>query len=183
MNAELSVNPKELKDALKKIRLSDRKFTVGEVAFSFKDGFLELQTQGVSVEIAASGTWPGKARANLFNLRPLLLHPPKENPLIIRFREGHLLFGSYSVPANWEDISPPPALIPMDLSWIELLKLRFEYPEAVLLSAGMGPKIEKAEEELRGAIGMAFSYLRETGITEKDLMELVERKLSEAKKR
>jgi len=43
--------------------------------------------------------------------------------------------------------------------------------------------IEKAEEELRGAIGMAFSYLRETGITEKDLMELVERKLSEAKKR
>ena len=58
MNAELLVDGRELKDALKTIRLSDRKLSCGEVAFSFTDGWLELQTQGVSVQIVASETWP-----------------------------------------------------------------------------------------------------------------------------
>jgi len=112
MNAELSVDPKELKAALKKIKLAGR-FSAGEVAFSFKDGFLELQAQGVSVQIAASGSWPGRVRVSLFSLRPLLLHPPKENPLLIRFQDDHLLFGSYSVPAQFEDISPLEVLVIM----------------------------------------------------------------------
>ncbi|MFH1069495.1 MAG: hypothetical protein V1794_07715 [Candidatus Glassbacteria bacterium] len=183
MNAKLSVDPKKLKDALKKIKLSDRRFSVGEAAFSFNDGWLELQAQGVSVQITASGTWPGRVRVSLYNLRPMLSHPPKENPLLIRFQDDLLFFGSYSVSAQWEDISPQPELIPMGLSWVELLKLRFEYPEAALISSGMAPKIAMAEKKFEIRISKAAALLVETGVKEQDLMELVVGKLGESKKR
>lgn len=182
MNAELLVDGRELKDALKTIRLSDRKLSCGEVAFSFTDGWLELQTQGVSVQIVASGTWPGRARASLSGLRPLLLQPPQGNQVVIRFSDDRLAIGSYSVRAQWEDISPPPTIVAMDLSWIELLKLRFEYSEATLISGGMGPKIARAEKELEANIAHAAVHLCETGVTEQDLLELVYRKLAESKK-
>lgn len=177
MDSKLSVNPKELKDAFKKIKLSDRKLAVGEVAFSFKDGFLELQTQGVSVQIPASGTWTGRVRVNVHNLRPMIQFPPKDNPLIIRYENNRLLFGSYSIPVQLEDISPPPTLIPMDLTWIELLRLKLEYPEATLISSGIKPKIEKAEEKLVSKVLKAADILKETGVSGKELMDLVRHKL------
>lgn len=180
MYAELSVERMELKGALKTLKFSDRTFSIGEVALSFKDGWLELQTQGISVQIAASGIWPGRARISLRSLRPILLNPPKDNPLIISFHEGHVLFGSYSVPSHWEDISPPAALVAMDISWIEVLKLRFKHSEAALISGGMGPKIAEAENKLKTKVAMARDYLIETGVTEQDLVDLVYRKLKES---
>jgi len=72
-----------------------------DATLSFTNGRLGIKSAGVSVTIAASGSWRGIANVPLAFILSAIRTPPTEDPLLVAVREGRLHIGNSSITCRW----------------------------------------------------------------------------------
>jgi hypothetical protein len=90
---ELTVSATPLRTAFRKLaKLLPKRITKGaELVLRFQDGVLYIDGPGVTVDVPASGSWPGQARVPASFARMLAIGPPTGNPLTLEFVDGQLV--------------------------------------------------------------------------------------------
>ncbi len=72
-----------------------------DATLSFANGKLGIRSAGVSVAIAASGSWRGIANVPLAFILSAVRTPPAEDPMLVTVREGRLHIGNSSITCRW----------------------------------------------------------------------------------
>lgn len=106
---------------------------------------------------------------------------PEEEIKII-FEDGKMIcgkvkIGGISIKPFGEDDEIKNIELPINCTNNDLLKLRFNYSEKALLENGILGKVEQVENKLNEDLAKAHYHIKKYGILNKDLMELIQRKL------
>lgn len=173
----LHVSRKELISALGQLKISVGKRRAESMLLTYQDGKLTLDVQGVSVQVAAEGTWRGTAKFPAQAVISIMKALPAGDPLTLTFKNGRFYIEQWSIAGAWLDISPPVIDLPLNASFLDILALKSKYNNAELIGSGFEEKIRGIEEAIRARIAKASVILEPVGITQGDITKLVEEKL------
>src|SRR5690349_18341173 len=98
MRYELLVDRKQLRDGLALLRKAAKPKKNMEAVFSFHNGNLIIFVNGVSVEAAAEGTFPGRVCIPAINIIKLADLARMENHLTVAHDKKRLYIGISSIP-------------------------------------------------------------------------------------
>lgn len=176
--SRLAVSATHLQTAFRRLtKLLPKRFTKSaQLVLRFDNGVLFIDGPGTTVDLPASGSWPGRARLAASFARMLALAPPAGDPLVLEFADGQLVIRGATtlrLRAVWEDISPPRADTVLDLSDRELLKLQAREAPAAIVSSGLERAIRRAELRLQRSIDRAYKSLAEYGLSRDELEKSV----------
>ena len=174
LTPEFTVSLADFKAVLKQFKLVMKSVKTGDVHLSFDGSRMNITMQGLDTSITGQGYWPGTARVALRLILPLAKMPPENDPVTIRFKDAKMYVGSYSMPASWQHISPQTIELPLDAKPNDILRLRFRYSEAQILSSGFMPKLEELEKEAIVKITNAARLLKQYGVTPVDIKRAYE---------
>ncbi len=172
--ARLFISAKELRAAfatLNRLLPAISKMS-GELVLSFADGMLAIEGPGAGLEIAAIGTWPGRARVSASITKMMAKALPDGDPLTLEFSEGRLvLVGKTTIrfKAAWEDISPRRVEVPIDISDRDLLKAAASQTPAELTSAGLAELVHTAEQRFQKVVDLTHKSLAKYGVARERL--------------
>src|SRR2546422_556832 len=99
-----------------------------EIRIDSADGNVSMFGPGASVTFDGNGYWPGSAFVQGALLKKLGLCLPAGDAIQLEFKDG-LVIGNVRLTARWQDISPEPAVIPLDASLGEILAVEVEQPD------------------------------------------------------
>ena len=144
----------------------------GELVLSFADGMLAIEGPGAGLEVAAIGTWPGRARVSASITKMMATSLPDGDPLTLEFSDGRLeLVGKSTIrfKAAWEDISPRRVEVPIDISDRDLLKAAASQTRAELTSAGLTELVRTAELRFQKVVDLTHKPLAKYGVARERL--------------
>jgi len=173
----LAVEKKPFLNALKSLRISVLARQKDEAIISFSDGVLRIRIQDEEVEVPASGSWTGSAKIVARTLIPIVTFPPDPDPLPLRFEDERFFIAGWSVNGTWHAEGVREFSVPSDATDVELAALRRRYGDEQLEEAGLLHDARNAEQSLRQQVAQAAKILSGSGISEEDLLALVERKV------
>jgi hypothetical protein len=167
--ARLSISATALRAAFATLNrlLPARSRKSGELVLSFAGGLLAIEGPGAGLEVAATGTWPGRARVSASITKMMATAPPDGDPLMLGYSEGRLvLAGSTTLrfKAAWEDISPARLEIPIDATDRDLLRVADSQTSAELTSAGLTGLVCTAEQRFQKVVDLTHAPLAKYGV-------------------
>ena len=173
----LTVAPLEFKDALK--IFTRRGLQKGAALMCFEGKFLSIESGDRTAVMRAEGEWNGRATFRQGILQALAHVPPTMDPIPISYAENHLLIGGMTIPCVWvlqgqsmiDDLENP--------SLLDLVVLERFIPRSELNGTERGKKIASAVRMLANRIALASKALEDFGVSEDELRELANRKISE----
>ena len=174
----LAVEKRAFIQALRSLRISARARQNDEALIYYNDELLCIRLLDMVVEVPAKGTWVGRVRVNARTLIPLVTFPPDPDPLPLTFSEGRFFIAGWSVNAQWQPAVSGVVEVPANPTCMDLLSLESRYTFEELVDAGLDESINSARATLRTCLGDAARALEPTGLTLKDLEELVSQKLT-----
>jgi hypothetical protein len=171
-SGKLQVDRSELKEALKNLLRHTARSKRGEAILTFSDGNLEISCGGMTVTVAATGTWSGAARLSGEGLIGLWNRMPNQDPLIATWEEGRCHLASLSLPchAGCSDIE-----LSMNVSPAEIVALPHFFSSEQIRDSGLEQLVLQEEEKLSKTIERALVPLKRYGITREDLIDLIVR--------
>jgi len=98
----LAVDRAELVDALKAIMRFKRR-AGGFVRFAYADGELSIAMPGVTIRVAAQGSWPTEVTMASAWLKPVAKVPPKSDPVPVTFDGQRVRIGTTTFPGVGDD--------------------------------------------------------------------------------
>jgi hypothetical protein len=177
----LEVRRSEFLDALRRIVPKSSKETPhARVIFTFSDGHLSVESIGGKVHVPAAGTWPGAAAVPADLLKRLTRALPEEDPLQLQATDNQFTVSRLSLPCECR-ATPEAApqvygeLIPANLTLHEMLKLCDQYPAEAIETPGLAPTVAAAQQKVDSILKRAATVLHRYGVTERELMALVEK--------
>ena len=144
--------------------LPRKSIKTAELVLRFSAETLLVEGPGATVDVPATGVWPGRARVSASFTRLLATSLPDGDPLVLEFTDGRLVLrGATTIrfKAAWEDISPRRVDVALDLSDAELLKVRNRETSAAITSSGLGKLADGAERRFQHAVDLAYTPLSE----------------------
>jgi len=177
----LEVGRSEFLDALRRIVPKSSKETPhARVIFTFSDGHLSIESIGGKVQIPATGTWPGTAAVPADLLKRLTRALPEEDPLRLQAAGNQFTVSRLFLPCECHATAEAAPqvygeLIPANLSLREMLKLCDQYPAEAIDAAGLSPAVAAAQARVDSIVKRAATVLQPYGVTEGELMALVEK--------
>ena len=173
----LTVVQPEFKDALKI-------FTKGgapkwSALLCYEGGFLSIESGDRTAVMRAEGEWHGKAKFGPRILQALAHVPPTMNPIPISYAENHLLIGGMSIRCDWVLLGQSMIRKLENPSSLDLVVLERYTPRAELKATERGKKITAAVRLMANRVTRASKALEDFGVGENELLELVNRKISE----
>jgi len=170
------VEREDLFSALKHLSMALSKETKNaELRLDFIDGELRFLSIGVEAKITAHGNWRGFVVASLqpiVSLREL----PKGSQLKIQYAENRLSIGNWSIAAKHDANHIEPLTIPLKPTLKDLLKIKYTLTDEEISASAMKAIISKASADASVILMKAQEILRPTGISLRDLEDLLERK-------
>jgi hypothetical protein len=182
----LEVGRSEFLDALRRIVTKSSKETPhARVIFTFSDGHLSIESIGGKVQIPATGAWPGTAAVPADLLQRLTRALPEEDPLRLQATGNQFTVSRLFLPCECHaTIEAAPQvygeMIPANLALHEMLKLCDQYPAEAIGAAGLAPVVAAAQQKVDGILKRAATVLQPYGVTEDELMALVQKRSAEA---
>lgn len=170
--AKLSVDRKELVDALRILTRSLKVAKAGEAIVRFVKRDLVIQIGGARVSARASGRWPGEARfpgAYLLAAAKLL---PEGDPLPIRVEAEKFYIADSSIQCIWQRFGAAKIEIPIDATLPMLLQIARAHPREALEASGIASVLDAAFEEGNELIKRAALILAQLGVKEEDVRRL-----------
>jgi len=173
----VTVAPLEFKDALK--IFTRRGLQKGDALLCFEGKFLSIESGDRTAVMRAEGEWHGRATFRQGILQALAQVPPTMDPIPISYAENHLLIGGMTIPCVWvlqgqsmiDDLENP--------SLLDLLVLERFVPRSELNASERGKKIASAVRVLDKRIALASKALEDFGVSEDEIRELANRKITE----
>jgi hypothetical protein len=177
----LEVGRSEFLDALRRIVPKSSKETPhARVVLTFSDSHLSVESIGGKVQIPATGTWPGAAAVSADLLKRLTRALPEEDPLRLQATGNQFTISRLFLPCECHaNIESTPQfygeMIPANLTLHEMLKLCEQYQAEAIEAAGLAPGVAAAQQKVESILRRAATVLQLYGVTEGELMELVEK--------
>lgn len=173
----LCVVQPEFVDALKIFRKGGQK--KGFALLCYEGGFLSIESGDKTAVMRAEGEWHGRATFRHQILQALAVVPPATKSITISYADNHLLIGGMTIPCTWalegksfiDDLVNP--------SLLDLLVLEKFVPRSELHVTERGKRIVSAVNTLEKQIAIASKALGDFGVTEEELRELTNRKISD----
>lgn len=173
----LSVVQPEFADALKIFKKGSMK--KGTALMCFEGGFLSVEADDKMAVMRAEGEWHGRATFRPQILQALAVVPPTMNPIPISYADNHLLIGGMNVPCTWE-LQGQPLIDRLEKpGLLDLVVLERSISRAELGSTQRGKQVAAAVRTLEDRIATASKALADFGVTEDEIRELANRKISE----
>lgn len=178
-NPRVTVEVKALFAILRKVFPKLRRRKVLEVVLSFDGEQFSVDFQGAQYGAKATGEWRGAARVSMAMFEAIIkLH--HEDTLDFEYRAGKLRIGATSVSARWQDLPPRFIDLSIDTPEVDFLAICLSAPEAQVISSGLGPRFEAANDLLEKRIEQACVTLKFYGDFHDEVRQLV---VAELKKR
>lgn len=175
MKYELKLDRSELVNGLKRLRKTAKRKTKSDAVFTFEKGNFVVFLDGVSIEVAAAGAFPGMVRISgikALNLAEIL---PTDDPLTIGLDRNKLFLGrTFSMPCIWHNVAPNPVQLPIDPSLPVLLAVSDKYSDEEISQSGLTDQLAKAEARAKGLITQAANILIPLGISRDQVQKLVD---------
>ena len=177
----LEARRSEFLDALLRVVPKSSKETPhARVIFTFSDGHLSVESIGGKVQIPATGSWPGAAVVPADLLKRLIRALPEQEPVRLQAGDNQFSIARLILPCECHANSETAPqvygeLIPADLPAHEMLKLGDQYPAEAIEAAGLAPAVAAAKEKIESIVRRAATILQPYGVTEGELMALVEK--------
>jgi hypothetical protein len=177
----LEVRRSEFLDALRRIVPKSSKETLyARVVFTFSDGHLSVESIGGKVHVPATGTWPGSCAVPAELLKRLTRALPEEDPLQLKATDNQFTVSRLILPCECRATSEAAPqlygeLIPANLTLHEMLKLCDQHPAEAIEAAGLAPAVAAAQQKVDSILRRAATVLQPYGVTEEELMALVEK--------
>jgi hypothetical protein len=180
--ARLSVDRRELQEALHTLARFTTPRTAEEVVITFEGDLLRMDCGGVTAKAAAAGSWPGRARVRWRSFRPAAASLPPGDPVVVCVAGSRLFVQRFSVPCEWlPEVTVagqlPLILLPLGPSPLEVLALRYRFAEPDIAQSGHLPILEAAERDLETQIDSAWRLLAHAGVSRSQLRAVVEKSL------
>ena len=172
---ELRVTLPDFKRALKFFRRYDKGNPGPEALISCDGGYMAVEVEGQAIVIHADGEWNGRAIIGSRYLAALHYSPPLENPVVIRYAEDRLRVSTLSIPCRWSKVSDTFIRRTENPSMLDLLAFDRAMPRAEIYSTGIAGRIIFAKKEAPKLTKKAARMLAPLGISEGELVALVER--------
>jgi hypothetical protein len=172
--AQLQVNRSELVKGLQTLARHTKLTHTGEVILRFKEGRLEVRIGGVEISAAASGRWPGEARAPGSFLLPLVKHAPEVDPLPIRVEADRLHVAGLSIPCHWQTAGAALVEIPIGATLAEILRIGMRQTKDTLEQSGILKRVEDARARRRALVVKAVALLKPLDVRTDDVERMVD---------
>ncbi len=144
-----------------------------ELVLRFRDGHLVLEIPGGTVEVPATGRWPGLVRVPGAVLLLLARGEPPGDPVELEIQEAdfHVRAGDAHLKfkAQREDISPQHLELTLDATDRDYLRLAADHSPAQILSSGLDKRVAAAETRFQASVDHAYSTLSRFGVSRADL--------------
>jgi len=173
MRHELKVNRKQLIDGLNLLRKTAKPKKNMEAVLTFEKGNFVVFVNGVSIDAAAEGDFPGMIRIPAMQAITLSKVLPREDPLEIAHDEERLFIGTFSMRCTWHDAVPHPIQLPIDPSLPMLLGLRLKHTDKEIFQSGYFNPLAEAEHKTRMLITKAANLLESLGVGRAEIEQLV----------
>lgn len=151
---------------------------LGPALLAFQDGFLSIESGEFTAVMHATGEWNGRATFSPEALRAIATVPPNNDPLPITYADGHLLIGSITIACQWRLISEPLIHDLNNPTLMDLLALERTMPRSEVKGTPLGRQMTGAAREANRRIQKACAQLAELEITEDEIRELIEARIS-----
>ena len=175
MDADYRVNTLELRDALKTLSKvgKDKKNYTGEAVIDFLVDKIEVNFNGMTTEIAAKGVGQGRARVSsgFVTYRASVTKDQKDTKIWVEDSSFHI--DIFTLPCDWNDISPKIIELPINPSLAKVLLLRSKYTRDEIVASGLESILNKAEEDLGDIIEQATKILQPFHISGERLNDFI----------
>ena len=168
---------RDFKHAMKPFTAKRRK--LGRVLLAFERGLLTIESGEASTIMRAEGEWYGRAYFSPEVLRAIALYPPATDPVVISYAEGHVMLATMTIPCDWVNPAHELARAILDPDMLDLLALGRSMPRAEVIGTELGKKIRSAQRKTALRIASATRSLSELGVTQEEIIALVEGKVSQ----
>jgi hypothetical protein len=173
MRHELQVNRAELVEGLTNLRKAVKR-TVMDAVFTYEKDKLIVFLDGVQIEAAAVGKFPGMVRIPGTKALSLSQVLPKDDPLTIAHDEQRLFIGTFSMPCTWHDVEPKPIQLPMDAPLPVLLGLPLKYSDQGVFQSGLANPLAEAIRKRKMLVTKAANALEPLGVKRGEVEKLVD---------
>lgn len=179
MEYELSVDLNDLREGLKKFTARQKIRPSDKAILGFDGRFFSIEALDVIIVAKAKGVWPGIARIGASVMIALAKVPPASGPVVVQIIGDRLKLGPLTVNCEWQPVSHTLLDLPSAPDWIETLSLKYRAPRSQIISKGWDKDIARAERKLTSLITKVGKSLTTFGVTEKDIRDLIERRMAE----
>ena len=155
-----------------------RRAKLGIVLLAYEGGYLSIESGDIKVVMNAEGEWHGRASFSAEILRALATVPPSINPLVFEYEDGYLRIGATKIPCEWEMVSATFIENLEKPSLLDLLALEKTMPRVEIGGTELGKEVKKARMRAERKISNAAKQLAELEISEADIRNLLDKKLS-----
>lgn len=183
MSSRLTINRVELLEGLKQLSKLVKKKSVGQGTLTYGQGSLTIEMEGISIEVAAEGEFPGRVRMSGASLLKLAGVLPADDPIVFQAEGDRLSIGSFSLPIQIDEAQLPTGAddgyIPqvIDAPLYFLLGLEYKYSDAAIVRSGYWDKVNQARGEKERLIQAVAHKLAPLGVTKTDVADVVEKAL------
>ena len=146
------------------------------LTFDADTAMLRVVVGGAEVELPATGRWDGSVRvaaAFIAGLASPRMLPPSE-AVELRLEDGRLRIGTLSARATWEPAPSQTFQLPLDATWLDLLRATLTTSSDVLVAAGYARMVRRATERRDRLVTRAAALLAPFGVSPADVRDLVD---------
>lgn len=172
--AQLQVDRSELVEGLRTLARHTKPAQAGEVILRFEDGRLEVRIGGGEISAAASGRWPGEARAPGSFVLAFAKHAPAVDPLPIRVEADRLHVAGLSIPCHWQMAGAAQVEIPISATLAEILRIGMDQTNDALERSGILKRGEEARARRRALVEKAVAVLKPLDVRTDDVERMVD---------
>lgn len=155
-----------------------RRAKLDKVLLAYEGDYLSIESGDIKVVMNAIGEWHGRASFSSEILRALATVPPNINPLVFKYEDGYLKIGLTKIPCTWEIVSVTFIENLEKPSILDLLALEKKMPRVEIGGTELGKEVKNARNRANKKIINAAAQLEELDISEADIRNLLEKKLS-----
>lgn len=163
----------ELWQALRTLEVAARGNPPPELIISCQPNRLVLTVGGSSIMVNGDGFFPGQTRLSGTLVRSLKTTLLDTESVQIEQQADRIKIGNIGHACHWEN---PPARaihLPVNASLVQMLGIWQRFDDEIERS-GYKPKFEAADQERKTRIQKALDLLSELGVTEEDIIRLVD---------
>lgn len=176
----VEVHHDDLMQAFKSLAILYKKSYSPDLVVFTKDDMLFLTAGSMTCKIPAEGSFDGVGYLKGSFIKSIKSLIPDIEKISIIQTQDRIGFSNLRFSCRWESSEEKVDIrIPLGLSFIEILGLKYKYSLDELKLSGYLPIIEKSEKRKEELIDKAHDYLYEFRVSFSEIESLVENKIKE----
>lgn len=174
---EFNAGMKSFKKAMV-LKNKKKKPKIEKAILAFDNGFLTIECNDITAVMNAKGQWHGKVEFSESVVTALSLQPVNSNPVVISYLDEKLNLGGLRVTCDWVSSSKGMIEKLKNPSLIDIFAMYRTQPVLELKRSGIDERYKLAQQKMKRALATATKRLDGLEITEEDLLNLIEHKIT-----